>query len=387
MIGGRGRLPRVAVVTPRFPPQVGGMERYAGWTAETLAAAGHDVTVISTTPGPWTRREDHDGIPVIRLGSWATLSNTPVSPLWPVQLRRLLTELEVDVVNAHAPVPGIADVAAYVSPVPVVLTYHSGSLVKGGHPVDPALRAYERHVLPRVFDRCAELVAVSPVAMTHATGRAHLLPPGVDTTRFTPGEEDREQTVLYVGRVERTSRWKGLDVLIAAMPRLLHPAPRARLVVVGDGDDVRRLQDCAAELGVAHAIDWRGAVDHWALPELYRRAGVTVLPSLTEAESFGITLVEAMASGCPVVASRVGGIPYVVRDGVDGQLVTPGDPTALADALADVLLDPARAAEMGAGGREAAASRWDWTCQERRLVDLIEGVAGVTGPRTREVAA
>ena len=70
------------------------------------------------------------------------------------------------------------------------MTYHSGSLVKGDHPVDGLLRAYERHVLPRVFDRCADLVAVSPVSMAHATGRAHLVPPGVDTDLFTPPATD-----------------------------------------------------------------------------------------------------------------------------------------------------------------------------------------------------
>lgn len=367
---------RVAVVTPRFPPALGGMERYVGWTAQALHRAGLDVTVVSTSPTARTTREVVEGVPVVRLGTWATVSNTPVSPLWPVQLRRLLTELDVDVVNAHSPVPGIADVAAYVSPAPVVLTYHAGSLVKGGHPVDPLLRAYERRVLPRIFDRSSELVAVSPVSATHATGRAHLVTPGVDTTLFAPDGGSREQRVLYVGRVERTSRWKGLDVLVDALPRLLARVPAARLEVVGDGDDVRRLQRRAEALGVDHAVDWRGAVAHDRLPQHYRRAGVTVLPSLTEAESFGMTLVEAMASGCPVVASRVGGIPYVVRDGVDGSLVPPGDATALADALAAVLLDRDAAAAMGGAGREAAVSRWDWSCQERRLVDLISRAAG-----------
>ncbi len=381
-----GRPVRVALVTPRFPPDVGGMEQYVGWTARVLAREGFDVTVVTTGRSRRTTREDFHGVPVIRLGTWATLSNTPVSPLWPAQLRRLLTALDVDVVNAHAPVPGIADVAAYVSPAPVVLTYHSGSLVKGGHPVDPALRAYERRVLPRVFDRCAELVAVSPVAMTHATGRAHLVPPGVDTDSFSPPApgSPRDRTVLYVGRVERTSRWKGLQVLVDALPALRERVPDARLAVVGTGDDVPHLTARAERLGVADMVEWRGAVDHADLPEHYRSAGVTVLPSLTESESFGITLVEAMASGCPVVGSDVGGIPHVVRDGVDGLLTPPGDHAALADALATVLLDREGAAAMGAAGREAAASRWDWARQEERLVQVIGNV--VRGSQ-REVAA
>jgi glycosyltransferase involved in cell wall biosynthesis len=320
---------------------------------------------------------------VVRLGTWTKVSNTPVNPAWWSQLRRLLVDLRVDVVNAHAPVPGLADLAAFRSPVPVVLTYHAGSLVKGRATVDVLLRAYERHVLPRVFGRCADLVAVSPVSLAHSTGRAHLVPPGVDCELFAPaaGGAPRDTRVLYVGRVERTSRWKGLHVLVDALPRLREQVPGVRLEVVGDGDDVRPLQDRAERLGVCGDIDWAGRVAHHELPGRYQRAGVTVLPSLTEAESFGMTLTEAMASGCPVVASDVGGIPWVVRDGVEGLLVPPGDATALADALAAVLTDPVRAAALGHAGREAALSRWDWTHQRHRTIRVIEEAARTSRER------
>jgi glycosyltransferase involved in cell wall biosynthesis len=368
---------RVALVAPRFPPDVGGLEEYVGWVARTLRAAGHEVVVVASTPGRRHRVEQHDGITVHRLASWFTLSNTPVNAAWWWQLPRLLRELEVDVVNAHAPVPGLADVAAFRSPVPVVLTYHSGSMVKGDSPVDPALRAYERRVLPRVFERCAALVAVSPVSVAHATGRALLIPPGVDTALFTPpvAGAPRQPRVLYVGRVERSSRWKGLQVLVDALPRLLALLPEARLEVVGDGDDVPALCARAEGLGVGSAIDWLGRVPHAELGEHYRRAGVTVLPSTTESESFGMSLVEAMACGCPVVGSAVGGIPFVVRDGVDGLLVAPGDPHALAGALADVLRDPARAAAFGKAGRAAAEHHWDWRHQAELTVRTIQEAA------------
>ena len=380
---------RVALVTPRFPPDLGGLEAYVGHVAQLLHGSdAHEVVVVTTGRSRRTVRERLGGVEVIRLGTWFTVSNTPVNPLWWWQLRRLLTELRVDVVNAHAPVPGLADLAALTSPVPVVLTYHAGSLVKGGHPVDPLLRAYERHVLPRVLARCAELVAVSPVSSAARTGRAHLVPPGVDTATFAPpavpDSRSGDPRVLYVGRVERSSRWKGLPVLLEAMARLRDRVPGVRLDVAGDGDDVGPLQRLAADLGVAELVDWHGAVPHAELPALYRRAGVTVLPSLTESESFGMTLVEAMACGCPVVGSDVGGIPFVVRDGRDGLLVPPGDPVALAGALAGVLRDPVRAAALGAAGRHAATARWDWVHQDAATLGVLDLAAGRP---VREVAA
>ena len=357
---GKGGVVRVAVVTPRFPPDPGGVEQYAAWVARTLRDRGHEVRVIAT--GDRAGETTYDGIPVVRLGTWFTLSNTPVNPLWAIRLRRLLRD--VDVVNAHAPVPGLADLAVCVSPAPVVLTYHSGSLAKGSR-LDPLLRGYERTVLPRVFRRSRALVAVSPVSLAHGTGRATLIPPGVDTARFHPSGEPRGCRVLYVGRVEQSSRWKGLQVLVAALPRLRELLPQVRLEVVGDGDDLTTLQKQAADLGVADVVDWTGQVDHADLPAHYRRAGVTVLPSLTESESFGMALAEALACGCPVVGSDVGGIPFVVRDGVDGRLVPPGDPVALADALAGVLTDPP----------EVETGRWGWERRIEATLRVIEECA------------
>jgi glycosyltransferase involved in cell wall biosynthesis len=387
MTDGTQRL-RLALVTPRFPPEIGGLEGYVGRVAETLQASGtFDVTVITTGRSSRNGLDNHRGIPVHRLGTWATLSNTPLNPMWWWQLRRLLTRLEVDLVNAHAPVPGLADIAAFTSPVPVVLTYHAGSLVKGGHPLDGLLRAYERFLLPRVFARCAELVAVSPVARTHRTGRAQLVPPGVDCERFTPPPPGnaREPRVLYVGRVEKASRWKGLHVLMASLVRLRRVVPGVRLEIVGGGDDVAALQALSRRLGVDDLVEWTGSVAHRDLPEHYRRAGVTVLPSLTESESFGMTLVEAMACGCPVVGSDVGGIPFVVRDGVDGLLAPAGDAEALAERLAYVLTDATLAASLGAAGRKAAEERWAWRHTDARLMDLL--IRSVGRRSDRAVAA
>ena len=132
--------------------------------------------------------------------------------------------------------------------------------------------------------------------------------------------------MLYVGRIERSSAWKGLDVLLGAFAQIARAVPAARLELVGDGDAVDGLRRLAVGLGVQDRVDFRGALSGAELVAAYRRASVVALPSLTEAESFGMTLVEGMSCGRPVIGSRVGGIPGVVTDGHDGLLVPPGDP-------------------------------------------------------------
>lgn len=378
---------RVALVTPYYPPSVGGLERYTQQIARALCDdPGFEVVVITTGEARRTRTVREDGITVVRLAPWARISNSPVSGWWPVQVRRLLRAHRIDVVHAHAPTPYLADVAAYVAgPRPVALTYHAGSLVKGeSRVVDTLLRTYERFVLPRVFARADALVAVSPIAAPYATGRAHLIPPGVDTAEFRPGPPAAGSSadVVYVGRLQRTSRWKGVPVLLEAFARVAREEPAARLVLVGDGDDVPALRERAAALGIADRVVWRGALAGEALVAAYQRARVVVLPSLTAAESFGMTLVEAMACGRPVVGSRVGGIPYVVRDGVDGLLVPPGDAGALSAALTDLLRDEQRADALGAAGRMAAEERWDWSHSTAATLALLR-TAGAGDPDLR----
>lgn len=369
---------RVAVVAPYFPPHLGGLERYAEQQARALVAAGHEVVVVTTHPGRGRLESERSGLRVVSLGVWRTLSNTPVHPAWLWRLPRLLRELRVDVVAAHAPVPGLADLAVLRAVAPVVLTYHSGSLVKGGSRVDPLLRAYERWVLPRVFRRAAALVAVSPVASSHAFG-ASVISPGVDVSAFVPSSPPEVPTLAYVGRLDTTSAWKGVPVLLEAFSLL--DLPSARLLVVGDGDARSSLSALADELGVGDRVTWTGVLSGPALAAAYSSASVVCLPSLTESESFGMALVEAMASGRPVVGSDVGGIPFVIRDGVDGLLVPPGDAGALAAACRSLLTDPVRAAAMGAAGRQAAEERWSWAHQTARMVEVIEAAGPDAGRR------
>ncbi|MFG3200086.1 glycosyltransferase family 4 protein [Streptomyces sp. NPDC048208] len=370
----------VAVVTPYYPPKIGGVEQYTARLAAAVAAdAGLRAVVITTRldGGPRTRVTTEDGVLVVRLGAWLKLSNTPLSPLWPLQLRRWLARTDADVVNAHAPVPGLGDLAiAVAGRRPTVLTYHAGSMHKGERDsglADRLIGLYERVLLPRVFARADRLVAVSPVSL--AEGRPHTLriTPGVDTDRFTPGEpaSRRPRTLVYVGRMDRSSAWKGVDVLVRAFARLAGDVPEARLRLVGDGDALPGLRALADQLGVAERLETPGALSGTALTDAVRTAAVLALPSLTEAESFGMALVEGMACATPVVGSAVGGIPHVVTDGETGLLVPPGDPDALATACGKLLADGELADRLGAAGRRTAEERYAWPHLTDRYLELF----------------
>jgi glycosyltransferase involved in cell wall biosynthesis len=176
-----------------------------------------------------------------------------------------------------------------------------------------------------------------------------------------------QPAVLYVGRLESV---KGVDQLLHAMRRLLASIPAATLCVVGDGSQRRGLEALSAKLGLSDRVRFAGWVASGDIRQFYAAAQVVAVPSLSP-ETLAMVTVEAMAFGRPVVGTDVGGIPEVVEDTVTGRLVKPRDPEGLADALADILGDPARARRMSIAAREASEA-----FGAERFLDRLEETYG-----------
>ncbi len=157
---------------------------------------------------------------------------------------------------------------------------------------------------------------------------------------------------------------KRIDVLINAAPQILARFPDAHFLIAGDGTCRESLVALAGQLGITDRVTFLGHRDD--VPAVLAQADMFVLPSRSEA--LPNSVIEAMASGLPVVASRVGGIPELVDDGKTGYLVPPGDPNALADALARLLEDPRRSAELGRAGRIKIEQNYSFD----RMVEQME---------------
>lgn len=371
----------VAFVTAYYPPHMGGVENYVARVAGALAQVEDlEPVVITTRDSGWRTTVDVEGgVQVVRLRAWLKVSNSPISPLWPVQVRRWLRKTGAQVVNAHAPVPGLADVAVAVSGRRrTVLTYHAGTMRKGvpGTAIaDRVIARYEKHVLPRLFKAVDVPVPVGPSSLAAAVPGAVLITPGVDIERFTPGPpaSTRPRDIVYVGRMDKTSAWKGVDVLLRAFA-LLGDLPEVRLRLVGFGDALPGYLELARELGVADRVEAVGALGGNALVEAMQQAAVMVLASTTDAECAGTVLMEGMACATPIVASDVGSLAYVVRDGVAGTIVEPSNPEALAKACRTVLGDGELADRMGAAGRERAVGEFAWPLLIERYISLFRSI-------------
>jgi glycosyltransferase involved in cell wall biosynthesis len=203
---------------------------------------------------------------------------------------------------------------------------------------------------------------------------------GVDVARFDSGRAVAKpdvgllEGVPVIGMVGRLIEpEKGLAVLLEGMARLAGPpAPLScQLLIVGEGPARRQLHDLCARLGILSRVAFAGM--RRDIADLLPLFDVFVMPSLSE--GFGIAIVEAMAAGRPVVASAVGGIPEIVKQGETGLLVPPGDPVALAAAIRDLLTQPDRARALGACGRQRARERFSIESAVKRHEDLYDALA------------
>ncbi len=194
---------------------------------------------------------------------------------------------------------------------------------------------------------------------------------GTDPERFRPGVDGtalRERFDLANGRwlltVARLEPHKGVDTVLQALPGILERAPDVRYAVAGGGPQRDKLERLAQKLGVAERVRFLGPVGEQDLPALYNLAtayvGASRRAERIGVEGFGISLVEASACGLPVVAGRSGGIPDAVREGETGFLVPPEEPAAVVDAVCRLLDDPALAGRIGAGGRKAVETYYNW---------------------------
>lgn len=221
----------------------------------------------------------------------------------------------------------------------------------------------------RLAYRAAHVVVANAGAAAAQLGREgvpaskiRIIPNGVDCDAFAPGASTAPpRRVVMVANLREE---KGHDTLIAAAPRVLAVHPEVKFLIVGDGPLRAMLTQRVSSLALEHSFEFAG--ERHDVPALLSTSDVFVLPSRSEASPNGV--IEAMAAGLPIVASRVGGIPELVESGVSGVLIDPDRPATLADALIDVIERPAWARSLGRAARDRAVQRHGFD----RMVDEFE---------------
>jgi phosphatidylinositol alpha-mannosyltransferase len=369
---------RIGIVTEYYYPSVGGVQEHVHHFAREARRLGHVVKILtSEMPDlrPGAPEETRDvvrlgkSVPVYQNGSFGRVTGGSGVG---AALREVLAREKFDVVHVHAPLtPVLPLLAIHHATGPVVGTFHT-------HFRPGLLFRLARRTLQRYLDRLDAAVAVSKACLNAFTGRLQadfrIIPNGVDVERFARGRrirrfDDGKLNVLWVGRPEPRN---GLDRMIAAFHQVWKQVD-ARLLILGDGPLLPRYRamippDMAADVVFAGRV-----LD--ARPDWYATADVYCAP--TRIASFGVTLLEAMAAGRPVLASDIEGFREVVQHGREGELLPVNDTGAWARALLRLGREPIRSGAYGERGR-TTVQRYAWPAVAREVLGLYRSI-GVRG--------
>lgn len=390
--------------------ETGGMNVYVRELSRALAVRGIAVDIFTRAISPHEPRVETDALGVEN----ARVFHIPAGPLAPVSKHKLIGYVEefadhirreahaegirYDILHAHYWLSGVAAqcLQSMGSRAPIIQMFHTLGAMKNrvartATEAETGARILSERALMRSVARVVASTPADREQMIELYGappdRIEIIPPGVDTNLFHPIPNARarewigsydDKTVLFVGRLDPV---KGIDTWFRAMKLVVDADPSLRqrmcvCVIGGDLDDdldpdseMVRLMELKEELGIGDIVTFLGGRAQASLPFYYAAADVVVMPS--RYESFGLAALEAMACGTPVVASDVGGLSFVVRDGETGFLVPEGNAELFAERISLLLNDPKLRNELGAHGIEVA-QEYAWSNIAERIVELYQ---------------
>jgi glycosyltransferase involved in cell wall biosynthesis len=366
-------MAHIVHIAKYYPPSQGGIERVVQTYAEAFAALGHRVTVIAFADRDG--RDDEQPVPgvhVVRFASDINVARGQFSRRYFAAVQRLAQS--ADIIHMHEPNPlGTVALLMQRGSTPIHITWHA-DITRHWYamPVVKPLQA--------ALCRRATSIQVSSASLQRSSYMLHrfpektaVVPLGLDLTPFLDGDTaargDAWRAKLggrYVLAVGRLASYKGYDVLLQALA-----GTDIRMVIAGQGSLHNELIALRGKLGLDATVTFLGSVEESDLGGLYAGCAFFAFPSSGNGEAFGLVQVEAMASGKPVINTRLDtGVPEVSLDGVTGITVPPRDAVALRAALLELWTDQARVDHLGAAARERAIAHFDQHQVARRVATL-----------------
>ncbi len=384
------RRMKIALVSPYDFSYPGGVTNHITHLYQNFRELGHEVRIIAPSSDPAASAANPDiivcGRPV-SIPANGSIARIALSLRLSKQVKEVLERERFDVVHLHEPlVPMLPITVLRFSTAANVATFHTAH--------DRSLPyLYARRILKRwhrVLDgKIAVSVAAEAFISQYFPGYYNIIPNGIDLEHFSPEVPplpeyaDGKLNILFVGRFEKR---KGLRYLVRAFARIKAEMPNTRLIIVGPDGGLRDGYERSIRKAGLQDVVFAGYVSSEMLPRYYRSAHVFCAPN-TGQESQGIILLEALASGTPVVASNIDGFATVITHGEEGLLVPPQDDQKLAMALVHVLADAGLRTHLGTQGL-LTAQTYSWKRIAQRLLSYYERIldakAASPAPKPRE---
>ena len=383
---------KVCFVSRRFPPAISGMSVYAANLLRELVRAGHDVTMISQYRGDEVGTRVYGGGPPPEVPGVRVVGLEALGEQSDGDFERDVEKMVETIIEEHEKTPFDLIHAQYGYPTGLAALEASRELgvpnlvsIQGGdgHWVGTCCGTHKRAMLAVLGHAGALLIGsrsfAREVEENHGTpqDRSTIIPGAVETKRFAPrkdrslGDLSDEPVLLYHGRVDRR---KGALVLLDAFAALAEERPTLRLVVSGIGPDTDAVAERVRELDLEDRVTQSGYASYDEAPAVYRRGDVFVSP--TFAEGFSNTILEAMATGLPVISTRAVGVVDCLTHEKNALLAEPGDTEGLVGSLRRILDDAPLRERLARQALEEAHTLYAWPAVAERITTVYESLAG-----------
>ena len=372
---------KILMLTWEYPPRiVGGIARVVHDLSKRLIKDGHEVTVVTYRDNMDIPEYENDkGVNVYRVDNYMIHPNNFIDWILQLNFNLIAKATEIinkegafDVIHAHDwLVASAAKTLKNAYGIPIVATIHATEAGRNSGIHDDTQRYINDTEWMLTYE--ASEVIVNSNYMKNELQRLfglpyekiNVIPNGINLNNYVGVERDydfrrkyamdNEKIILYVGRLVYE---KGIQHLIAAMPKILSNYHDAKLIIAGRGGMIEELKAEAASLGLNDKVYFTGYLDSKQVPKMYKCADVAVFPSTYE--PFGIVALEAMLAGVPTVVSDVGGLDEIVEHGVDGMKSYAGNPNSIADSVTALLYDHQLAANVSKKARQKVKEQFNW---------------------------
>jgi glycosyltransferase involved in cell wall biosynthesis len=294
------------------------------------------------------------------IGGISLMARSKISYLTKIgRLRRLVGKLNPDIFHAHY-ASSFGFLASFVDHPRKILSVWGDDVIVFPY-ANPIFRAIVKRALrhSRRITATSEFLRAAVGKLAGIKNEIEVIPFGIDLSQFVYVERETGPT-LRIGITKSLRPKYGIDVLIDAFAVLSKKHENLELIVAGRGEQEAAYKRKVRDMNLTDRITFVGFIDHSKLPELFGNIDIFVMPSVSDGESFGVAALEASATGLAVVASRVGGVPEVVQDGVTGYLVERRNIEALAETISRLVADANLRRKMGRAGREFVEKNYNW---------------------------
>lgn len=374
-----------------YPPFAGGIETFSCDLLNALHQQG--ITVAAIVHEHQTQAEKSETLtfpyPVYRVPTYGSLLFAPLSPAFPFWLAKTIDAFQPDILHLH--LPNTSAFAALALPsarkLPWIIHWHADVETSSNHKLLSLAYPFYRPFEQALCRKAHSILVTSPPYLASSQSlkawkhKCHVVPLGMSKQHFPQPQVkhiDRANKlwgtatnkILTVGRL---SYYKGHDILIQAALQL---PPESKVIIVGSGEQQTALQQQIKHHQLEETVILTGRLPNAELAALFTTSDLFCLPSLERAEAFGMVLLNAMFYARAIVASDIpgSGVGWVVNQGVNGLLVPPADPTALADGLQNLCSNPALRQQYGAAGNSRFNQEFDIQNSSRTIIEHYQQV-------------